>query len=101
MIRVFKVEGTSMFPTLNQGDFVIASLWFRRLMPNQLVIVKHPIYGTLVKRIQSVQPNDGFTLCGDNPESVSSEKMGLVKRQQIIGKVIYSVQQTKQATGVR
>ena len=93
MFRVFKVTGDSMVPTLRDKDFVITSRWFLKPKVGQLVAVEHPEYQTIVKRISQINEVDQLLLQGDNPESVSSTRMGWITKDQVLGRVLFCVKQ--------
>lgn len=80
-----------MSPTIPSGTYVLSkSFWLSKLIQGDIVIVKHDKYQTIVKRIKDIQ-NDQFYLVGDNTMSTTSEEMGWVSRQNLIGKVIWIV----------
>jgi len=94
MLRVFKVKGNSMLPTLKEGDYVVAfsRFWLRFLQMKigRLVIIQHPEFGTMIKRISAVV-NDGVYVQGDNSlESITSDDIGAIKKDQILGFVVYA-----------
>lgn len=85
MIKIVKVRGGSMAPTLMPGDYLIATK-ARAIRSGFVVLVDHPKYGTIVKRVASV--SDTFvTLEGDDPDSTSTEDMGQVDPENIRGRV--------------
>ena len=91
MFKILRVTGSSMLPSLNDGDFVCAMRWpFRWLRSGQIVVVKSSTYGVIIKRVDQVNTDGTFTLTGDNKaHSVSQEAMGKFTRAQLLGKVIY------------
>lgn len=91
MLNIFRVEGDSMSPILTAGDYVIASRLFFTFQVNQLVIVDHPIYGCIVKRIVEISNTKGFYLSGENANSISSKKIGWVRKEDIKGRVLLSI----------
>ncbi len=95
MLYIFRVEGDSMLPTLTAGDYVIASRLFFKPRKNQLVVVDHPVYSRIVKRITEVCDKRGFYLSGENTSSVSSEKMGWIHKSQILARVLFSIKKPK------
>lgn len=98
MLRFLKVTGNSLFPLYQEGDFVLIikipfSLWgYFRYHRGDIVVVKHPYYGLLIKIIQSIT-NDGkqFFLIGTQDESTDSRQFGLVEHHWILGKVIWHI----------
>ena len=84
MIKIVKVRGESMAPTLSPGDYLIVTK-ARTLRSGFVVLVDHPRFGTIVKRVTSV--SDQFVgLQGDGPESTSSDALGHVALKQIKGR---------------
>jgi len=87
-IALFKVQGRSMEPTMNQGDYLVVTKFFktRALRSGFLVLVEHPSLGRIVKRIARVEPT-GVWLKGDSVQSTSSASMGLLAFKNIEGRV--------------
>ena len=78
-----------MVPTLYQGDYVLCLTWpLFRFTESQVVVVNHPRYQTIIKRIKRVRGNRGYWLVGDNPQSTSSQELGLVTHENIAGWVL-------------
>lgn len=80
-----------MSPTLKEGQDVLVFNWahlFIQPKVGDMVVVKIGRKEVL-KRIQKVSDREYF-VAGDNPkDSFDSRKFGLIKRSDIIGKVIY------------
>nr|WP_159063613.1 S24/S26 family peptidase [Thaumasiovibrio occultus] len=79
-----------MLPSLRCGDFVLLACWKTRLLVGDDVVVEHPHYGRIVKRIASVD-GEQVTLTGTHASSVSSAQMGAIARSAIVGKVVYRI----------
>lgn len=94
MLSFFKVKGASMEPVLASGDFVLASRLYRSINVGDLVVVDHPCYKRIVKRVKNIE-GERLTLIGENQASVSSEKMGWVMSPDVLGKVIFTVAKTR------
>jgi len=92
MFRIHKVTGDSMSPDFQQGDFVlIATSDFvrKRLKVGDVIIFDHKLYGTLIKRIASFDPETAEAYVeGTRPDSLSSLRLGTIRRNAIRGKVI-------------
>ncbi|WP_438463483.1 S24/S26 family peptidase [Marinomonas sp. PE14-40] len=86
-----KVEGDSMFPSLRSGDFVIATRLYVSISVNDIILVKHPEYGYIIKRVTQLCLEKGAWLVGDGQRSVSSEQMGWINLDLIDAKVIFSI----------
>lgn len=88
MIKVVKVVGESMSPALEPGQYVFANTWQRhRVSLGDIVVIDHPFYGRIVKRIRDICPVQGYKLSSDNPNGLSSEALGWVSERAIVGKV--------------
>ena len=80
-----------MYPTLANGDYVVISTLFWRLKADDIVVVEHPEYQKIIKRIDTIDDQGHLWLKGDNEASLSPEKMGWIKKQWLVGKVIYTI----------
>jgi nickel-type superoxide dismutase maturation protease len=94
--RAFTVEvqGRSMFPTLEPGDWLIA-VRAGTIERGDLVVLRHPSRGMeLVKRVAAVPGDQGlepdsYLVVGDNPdESTDGRAFGPVERSAIAGVVV-------------
>lgn len=74
MISIARIEGQSMAPTFASGDYVLGVRPFfaSSLRVGQVVVIEHPQYGKIVKRIQSISASGGLSLSGDGGASVAS-----------------------------
>lgn len=99
MLRLLKVNGQSLSPRFQQGDFVIISkipFLFTPPRPGDVVAFLQPGYGILIKLIDSVDESNGDLLVtGTQPDSVDSRIFGPVRRSDIMGKVIWHVSKSK------
>jgi len=82
-----------MEPTLAPGDYMIITK-ARAIRAGFVVLVDHPKYGQIVKRVKSIT-NGILTLEGDSPESTASEDMGAVPVNLVKGRARWAVTQTK------
>ncbi|MGL1956040.1 MAG: nickel-type superoxide dismutase maturation protease [Colwellia sp.] len=89
-LKIWKVKGHSMFPRIPQHSYVLVGYWyaFKKLKPNQAILIDHPQYGLLIKNIALVDKNHLIWCKGENASSISVEKLGPVSKKQIIGKVL-------------
>jgi signal peptidase I len=92
MFRIHKVTGDSMFPDFQQGDFVLIAttdIVRKRLKVGDIIVFEHKLYGTLIKRIASFDPETAEAYVeGIRPDSLSSLRLGTIRRDAIRGKVI-------------
>lgn len=95
MVKFFRVKGESMLPLLVEGDLVLAADWYwltGPLRPGDLVVVRHPVYGVLVKQVEHLLPGTGqLTVRGTRPVSLDSQEFGPLERRAVLGKVIWRV----------
>ncbi|KRN51183.1 MULTISPECIES: S26 family signal peptidase [Kandleria] len=85
-MKLFKVEGQSMTPSIEDGQYVIVRKK-KRYKYNDIIVFTfdHRYY---VKRVQSVY-QDGYFVLGDCfSSSVDSRTMGLINSKDIIGSVL-------------
>jgi len=97
MLRFFKIRGDSLVPEYSQGDFVLISkipFFLTPPSPGDVIAFRQPGYGLLIKRIQSIGVDGGLNVIGDHPESVDSREFGPVRRQDILGKVVWHICKT-------
>ncbi|MBI78478.1 MAG: hypothetical protein CMM53_11995 [Rhodospirillaceae bacterium] len=74
--KISLIEGSSMAPTLKHGDYVISKKPNHNISVGNIVIIKHPKFGKIIKRISSLNNSGQFIVEGDNPESTSPELLG-------------------------
>ena len=70
-LSLYRVRGASMEPTLRSGDLLL--LRQRGARHGDVVVVEHPRFGTIVKRVGA----DGL-LQGDGEESTDASRLGKV-----------------------
>jgi nickel-type superoxide dismutase maturation protease len=95
MFKLIKIAGNSLEPRYNQGDYLIItniSFLMRRIRPGDIVVFKHPVYGTMVKQIQDVDPLSGeLFVIGTHPESTDSRHFGPIPPGWLNGKVLWHI----------
>jgi nickel-type superoxide dismutase maturation protease len=95
MLRLLKIRGHSLTPEYKDGDFVLISkipVFFNRLRIGDVIVFRHPGYGTMIKKIDSISPDGkAFCMVGSHPLSVDSRQFGPIDRAAVIGKVILHV----------
>ncbi|MEP0071511.1 MAG: S24/S26 family peptidase [Marinomonas sp.] len=95
MLNLIKVQGESMSPRLEDGDFVFTSRWYKKLKVGHLVVVDHALYGFIVKKVLHIAPDGQLWLGGENDKSMQSERIGWVSARRVIGKVIFCICSSK------
>jgi signal peptidase I len=93
MIRFLKVTGDSLAPEYRTGDFVlivkIPCILFK-VRVGDIVVFEHPVHGTLIKRVQSIDSIACTAIAlGTNERSIDSRNFGPISVSSITGKVIY------------
>lgn len=85
---LFRVNGDSMAPTLAHGDFVIGWRPSRRrpVQVGDVVVVQHPYYGRMIKRVSACRGDGTLSLKGDNAATVASIDMGAIRRDQVLSR---------------
>jgi nickel-type superoxide dismutase maturation protease len=83
-------EGTSMNPTLRDGEVVLVDR-DASIEVGDIVVAKHPIEqnSEVVKRVERINERGHYFLVGDNSDdSTDSRHYGPVTREYIKGKVV-------------
>ncbi|MDO6546369.1 S24 family peptidase [Pseudoalteromonas carrageenovora] len=94
--NISKVRGQSMTPTFFDLDYVLSMCW-----PNinyklgDVVLVEHPRYGRIIKRICHIGLHNTYLLSGDHASSTSTKQLGLIKQVNILGRVVFHVKQPR------
>jgi len=92
--RIYRVRGASMYPTLQDGDYVLVDGGaYRRAppRPGDVVVARHPFYEGryIVKRVRAVLETGDLFLEGDAPyDSTDSHALGPVPVAQVVGRVV-------------
>ena len=92
MFRLIRVEGDSMFPTLENGDYILIKnpRSQKKLRPGFIYVLNHDRLGRLVKRLNRLD-EFGLWFSGDNPHSTPSEKIGAQPYDAITGRAILAI----------
>lgn len=95
MLQILKVSGNSLSPAFNEGDFVLAAkipFVISGLRPGDVVVFRHPEFGTLIKRIDHLSAGgDEIYVIGTQENSVDSRQFGPIKKEDVAGKVILHI----------
>ena len=89
--KIFEVEGSSMAPTLEDGDFVTGRPFDNKISVGDVVVIEHPKLGKIIKRVASFNEKGQFKVSGDSPTSISSEEIGAIESSQISQIICYRV----------
>lgn len=92
MFRIIKVEGESMSPDYNSGDYVLVSrfpLLFNSIRINTAAVFNSKKYGVMIKKVSEIdRVNNKYFFKGANQMSVKTEMIGAIDRKDIIGIVL-------------
>lgn len=90
MLKLFRIEGSSLFPILRENDLVlcIKIFSFTNIKLNNLVLFNHEKEGMMIKRVHKIN-NNSYFLIGENAFSIDSRNFGEVKKSNLLYKVIY------------
>ena len=92
MFKILKVTGSSLSPFFLPDDYILARKaprHYPKLTKGDTVVFRHIQYGVMIKRVISNDPvNKILRVEGTHPDSVSTEKIGDVSYQDLLGKVI-------------
>ena len=81
-----------MSPDFQDGDFVVITTLphiLKRIKIGDTIIFDHKLYGTLIKRIASFDPETAEAYVeGTQSDSLDSRRLGAIRRENIRGKVI-------------
>lgn len=99
MFRVIMVTGESLSPSYQEGDYVVLTtipFLLRRLKAGDTIVFRNDIYGLMVKQVEEIDNEQGrVSVVGIHPNSVDSRHFGAIKRQDIMGKVIWHIPRQK------
>lgn len=87
LLAFVRVNGPSMAPTLEDGDFVlvVGSRLAPRPRVGAVVVVAHRELGTIVKRVVGRSDDGRLRLAGDNAMSIATDRIGLVPADAVRG----------------
>ncbi len=95
MLRFFRIQGYSLEPEYQTGDFVLVSkipFLFRLPQPGEVIGFKHPAFGLLIKQIESYNDvTQQVTVVGTHQDSIDSREFGPISYSQIIGKILWHI----------
>jgi signal peptidase I len=98
MVKILRVEGRSLEPDFQDGDYVVISkipLRLRKARHGDVVAFEKPPYGLLIKQVEYLTPGGELFVLGTHAASVDSLQFGPIHPQQILGKVIWHVKRPR------
>lgn len=89
MIKLFKIEGSSLHPILKDGEVVLCMkiFSFTKINIDDIVVFSHKIEGLMIKRVTNIS-STGYHVQGENPFSIDSRNFGELKKDQLLYKKI-------------
>jgi phage repressor protein C with HTH and peptisase S24 domain len=93
VLKIIKVTGESLTPVYQEGDFVVIAsnpFLFGSIKPGDIVVFVHNDFGTMIKKVQSVD-FDQIYVTGTHAHSVDSNQLGPIHRDRLLGKVIWHI----------
>lgn len=72
-MRIIRVDGYSMVPTLTSGDYVVTRKRRKLLQVGDIVVAEHPQMGEIIKRVKAIDTDkQTVSLVGDGTASAPS-----------------------------
>lgn len=79
-----------MRPNFSAEDYVLICAWpIIKYRKGDVVVLNHPLYNTVLKRISEVEVSKKFHFSSDNPLGVSGLELCWEQRDRIVGKVVW------------
>jgi nickel-type superoxide dismutase maturation protease len=95
MLKLIKITGDSMTPEYKQGDYLLTtsiSFVLRSIKSGDIVVFRHPVYGTMVKQVQNVDhQTKEFFVIGTHTNSTDSRHFGPIPENWLTGKVLWHI----------
>ncbi len=90
MLKLFIIDGFSLFPLLKQGQWVLCMkpFFLNKIRVNDFVLFRHQYEGMMIKRVDKIKSNSYFVK-GENAFSIDSRNFGALKKEELLYKVIY------------
>jgi len=87
MLRLVKVTGQSMSPTLEDGDYVLTKKP-RLYRAGLIYVINHSELGRIIKRLQDTKHNKCLFIGDNSKASTPSSLIGAVEKDRVVGQVI-------------
>jgi signal peptidase I len=84
LIRIFKIEGHSLYPYLKTGQKIVCFKVFKlsKINIGDFVVFSKKPYGLMIKRVERIEDNR-FFVQGTDPMSIDSRNFGFIERNAI------------------
>lgn len=96
MLQFWRIQGNSLAPEFQEGDFVLLvkiPFLLRRFQPGQVVVFEHPVHGRLIKRVAHVGGDGRLEVHGSDPYSIDSRSFGFIDPKWVIGRVLWHIRE--------
>jgi signal peptidase I len=95
MLKFVKISDNSLSPEYQEGDYVLIAkipLFLALLGRGDIVVFRHRLYGVMIKKVSRVAGDGGqIYVIGTHENSVDSRHFGAVRKDALIGKVIWHI----------
>jgi signal peptidase I len=95
MFRMIKVTGESLSPLFHEGDYVfITTIPFvvNKIRAGDTILFRRSASEAWIKQVEWVDDEQGtLSVVGLHPNSVDSRRFGPIRREDVIGKVIWHI----------
>lgn len=91
MFKLFKIEGSSLFPLLKEGQvvFCLKPFFLNPIKINDFVLFTRPGTGMMIKRVHDIN-DKGYYVKGENAFSIDSRDFGELAKSELLYKVIFT-----------
>ncbi len=89
MLKIFKIQGDSLFPLFKDKDLVLC-LKTKNPKVKDTVVFYQKQHGIMIKQVQNIKNNQCF-LIGTNPDSIDSRDFGYIDAKDIKYKVLFKL----------
>jgi len=89
MLKLFKIEGFSLFPLLKENEVVLCVklFSFSKIKIDDIVVFKNKDNGIMIKKVKEINSN-GYFVEGENPDSIDSRNFGELQKKELLYKVL-------------
>ncbi len=97
MCRIYKVQGNSLYPDYQNGDFVLITkspFPFGKIKLGDIIVFTQTQYGILIKKVKNID-GDGIEVIGSIIESTGSQVFGKVNPNDVMGKVVWHIRRPR------
>ncbi|MEM8593052.1 MAG: S24/S26 family peptidase [Pseudomonadota bacterium] len=84
--KLARISGGSMEPLLPDGSFALFRA-VKRVKRSDVVLVDHPEFGVIVKKVHAVSFNGRIALRGISMRSTSARQLGQVDPDRVLGRL--------------